>query len=235
MISEKQLAANRENARKSTGPKTEAGKNRSKLNAVRHCLTGQVTVMTEQDRIAFEAFTLQIVESFHPKTAAERQLAHVYATSQWRINRAAALEEGLFTLALSEEEALAHLSIEQPEVHASLNNAAAFRDDPKAFDKLSLYTNRLISQSERVLRQLKQLQAERKAHENSSMLDAVELYRYHKMKELPFDPRENGFVFSNDEIRAYIHRQKLAFRAENARKLEYNRAAYDEKYENQAA
>jgi uncharacterized membrane-anchored protein YjiN (DUF445 family) len=38
MASEKQIAANRQNAEKSTGPKTESGKSRSRSNAVRHRL-----------------------------------------------------------------------------------------------------------------------------------------------------------------------------------------------------
>jgi hypothetical protein len=40
-ISEKQLEANRRNAQKSTGPRAEAGKERSRLNAFRHHITGQ--------------------------------------------------------------------------------------------------------------------------------------------------------------------------------------------------
>jgi hypothetical protein len=38
MASEKQIAANRKNAEKSTGPKTESGKRKSRSNAVRHRL-----------------------------------------------------------------------------------------------------------------------------------------------------------------------------------------------------
>jgi len=41
MISEKQLEANRSNALLSTGPKTEAGKKRSSMNALRHGINGQ--------------------------------------------------------------------------------------------------------------------------------------------------------------------------------------------------
>ena len=43
MATEEQIAANRRNAELSSGPKTEAGRNRSRMNALRHGLTGQVT------------------------------------------------------------------------------------------------------------------------------------------------------------------------------------------------
>src|SRR5580658_3539589 len=49
MATEEQIAANRLNAQSSSGPKTEAGRNRSRMNARRHGLTGQVTTMTDED------------------------------------------------------------------------------------------------------------------------------------------------------------------------------------------
>src|SRR5471032_1684674 len=67
MISEKQLAANRANAEKSTGPQTPEGKNRSKLNAVRHNLTGQVAALTEPDRVAFNAFSQDLIRDLDPR------------------------------------------------------------------------------------------------------------------------------------------------------------------------
>jgi hypothetical protein len=64
-LSDKQLAANRANAQRSTGPKTEEGKRRSSLNARRHNLTGQVTAMTEEDRIAHDAFSESLTRLSH--------------------------------------------------------------------------------------------------------------------------------------------------------------------------
>ncbi len=87
MLSEKQLAANRANAQLSTGPKTEEGKRRSSLNARRHNLTGQVTAMTEEDRIAHNAFSEALIKAMAPEGALELQLAQRIATDSWRLNR----------------------------------------------------------------------------------------------------------------------------------------------------
>lgn len=47
MASEKQIAANRANAKRSTGPKTELGKSRSSQNAFRHGLS----ISNQQDEL----------------------------------------------------------------------------------------------------------------------------------------------------------------------------------------
>ena len=44
-VSELKLLANRLNAQKSTGPRTEAGKNKSKINALKHGLRAQELVI----------------------------------------------------------------------------------------------------------------------------------------------------------------------------------------------
>lgn len=48
-ISERKIEANRRNARQSTGPKTEAGKQASRLNAVTHGLLAKAVVITAGD------------------------------------------------------------------------------------------------------------------------------------------------------------------------------------------
>src|SRR5262245_14348220 len=56
MATERQIAANRRNARKSTGPKTKAGKTRSSGNSYRHGMTSRVAAneegMQEVERLA---------------------------------------------------------------------------------------------------------------------------------------------------------------------------------------
>ena len=49
MASNRQVAANQQNAKKSTGPKSEAGKKRSSRNALKHGLAGNGNLLTERD------------------------------------------------------------------------------------------------------------------------------------------------------------------------------------------
>jgi hypothetical protein len=229
MLSEKQLEANRLNALKSTGPKTAEGKQRSSLNATRHGLTGQVVVLPEEDMAAFLQFTSELIQSFEPADARERQLAQSYASLQWRINRAAAIEENMFALGHMEQVA-ENLNLDHPEIHNGVTIAKTFRADFREFDRLSMYSHRLVSQSDKVLKQLTQLQAERKLRCQKEMVEATRLTRYHRMLDTPFDPQKNGFVLTNDQIAVHLQRENLKSRALEAERMDFNRGAYSKKY-----
>src|ERR1700728_4147464 len=104
MISEKQLEANRNNAQLSQGPVTDEGRKRSRMNALRHGLTGQVTTMTDEDRTAHEKFSKALIHDLAPHGAMETQFAQRIATDSWRLNRASAIEDNLFAVGLFENE-----------------------------------------------------------------------------------------------------------------------------------
>src|SRR5215471_240030 len=74
-----QLAACRENAQFSTGPKTLEGKKRSSLNVFRHGLTGQIVIHTPEDQAAFQKHCDAIREALAPVGALELELAQAIA------------------------------------------------------------------------------------------------------------------------------------------------------------
>ena len=82
------IAANRANAQKSTGPRTEAGKARSRANALKHGLTGAGVALPGEDAAAIEASFLQVQEEFAPTTLAGMRLVRDVAAIWVRQDRA---------------------------------------------------------------------------------------------------------------------------------------------------
>ena len=74
MTSFRQIEANRANAFRSTGPKTEAGKRRSRRNAVRHGLTAETVVVALEDIKDYQAFEATIIADYDAQTAVAREL-----------------------------------------------------------------------------------------------------------------------------------------------------------------
>jgi hypothetical protein len=69
MTSFRQIEANRGNVLRSTGPKTEAGKRRSRRNAVRHGLTAETLVVALEDIEDYQAFEAAIIADYDARTA----------------------------------------------------------------------------------------------------------------------------------------------------------------------
>jgi hypothetical protein len=98
MTSFRQFRANRANARKSTGPVTEEGKQRSRCNAVRHGLTAETVIGALEDAEDYKAFEAAIIADYDAQSAVERELILRLASLLWRLRRATAMETGLFEI-----------------------------------------------------------------------------------------------------------------------------------------
>src|SRR5262245_25083658 len=98
MTSYRQIAANRRNALKSTGPKTESGKQVSRCNAVRHGLTAETVLSALEDVEDYKAFEAAITADYDAQSAVERELVLRLASILWRLRRATTMETGLFEI-----------------------------------------------------------------------------------------------------------------------------------------
>jgi hypothetical protein len=98
MTSVKQFEANRRNSLKSTGPKTEAGKQASRCNAVRHGLTAETVIGALEDAEDYRAFELAITADYDAQSAVERELVLRLVSLLWRLRRATTIETGLFEI-----------------------------------------------------------------------------------------------------------------------------------------
>jgi hypothetical protein len=98
MSSYRQIEANRRNALRSTGPKTEAGKSVSRCNAVRHGLTAETVISALEDAEDYKAFEASITADYDAQSAIERELVLRLPSILWRLRRAVTMETGLFEI-----------------------------------------------------------------------------------------------------------------------------------------
>ena len=88
------MAANRRNAAHSTGPRSTAGKRRSRSNALQHGLTAETVVPTLEDADDYRVFEAAIAADYRPRTAVERHLVARLTSLLWRLRRALLIETG---------------------------------------------------------------------------------------------------------------------------------------------
>jgi hypothetical protein len=90
-ISEKQLAANRRNAQKSTGPRTAKGKAVSSRNATTHGLySGDIIIKSpylKESRKEYNRLLADLFDELQPTTMFQVCLVHKIASCLWRLRR----------------------------------------------------------------------------------------------------------------------------------------------------
>ena len=96
MATDAQIAANRRNSQKSTGPKTPEGKKTVSQNAVRHGLLSTNVLVPGEDPEAYQLFAYQMFEELQPDGILERMLVKRIIDTQWRLERLAQVEAALY-------------------------------------------------------------------------------------------------------------------------------------------
>ncbi|HEY3455930.1 MAG TPA: hypothetical protein VGK64_15090 [Bryobacteraceae bacterium] len=134
MSTESQIQANRENAKLSTGPKTEATKAVSALNNTRHGLTGAFRVLPSESQSEFDALLAAFREEHQPETLTETTLIEAMAQHHWLRRRALNLESSCYdpeTGAVTDEKQLAlylrYQTTHERAFHKSLNDLLKLR------------------------------------------------------------------------------------------------------------
>jgi hypothetical protein len=96
MATEKQIAANRRNALKSTGPKSPEGKAAVRLNALRHGLRARTVVLPGEKAEDFHQLCADLEAEWQPQSCTEQLLVEQMAVAQWKLARVDACETALF-------------------------------------------------------------------------------------------------------------------------------------------
>src|SRR6516165_1417381 len=94
--SEKQILANRRNSQHSTGPRSEAGKSVSRMNALQSGLHAESLTIRSEEPAAFEALKAEYYAELAPAGAVERDLVDTIIHNQWMLRRYRRVEEEIW-------------------------------------------------------------------------------------------------------------------------------------------
>ncbi len=165
-----------ESDNQSTGPRTDEGKQRSSQNALKHGLFSTKSfLLPGESQEEFDKLLYRYNRHHQPKGPIEEDLVLHLAHTEWRRRRIPALEVD---------------SIER-----SLESGDPER---KFMHTYSIYDQRFLRLIQSTLKTLGELQAKRKKETAIQFRIAVVLYKYNKTNYIPWNPADDGFVFSPD-------------------------------------
>jgi hypothetical protein len=150
---------NRANAQKSTGPTSKPGKQRSRMNAVKHNLSGQHLILQDSELEAYNRMCASMLNDLNPKSEPEFQIAQKIVDINFRLNRLTAIENNLFNFGLiANETSMDH--DDRLEVMAA--QTRAWTGHAGCFDTLGRCENRLSRQLLKYQEEFERLQSVRK-------------------------------------------------------------------------
>ena len=181
MASPAQASANLANAQNSTGPRTEAGKQRSARNAVTHGLTSALVVLPTENQEEFDAYREQIHQNLAPGNTFEAALTDEVVSALWRLRRIDRLE-----------------------------GEAMLTDEPdlKRLNFFSLHSGRLRRGLAITMKLLLQAKEMREKTEKAELADAVLIRKSDLISNRSTNLQQFGFDLSLDHVDRVIRREQ---------------------------
>jgi hypothetical protein len=173
-VSEKKRLANQRNARKSTGPKTVAGKKRSSQNAITHGVFCQEISFLKEDRPLMIELRREFIRSLKPQTVLELSFVDAIVENHWKLRRLRISESVAHEWELRDylKEQKKDFETEMqtksdPDYCAIVAAIAMMQRDPDNLEKYARLQQRLQNMIHRNLKELRMLR------ENQKELDAL--------------------------------------------------------------
>jgi len=214
------------------GPASPEAKERVRYNALRHGFTGQVLIMTPEEREKFDAFVNGMMTDLAPVGTHETFLANSMVEEAWRLNQIRARCANLSAVGDFDGAGDKYRPLEDPNprsddagIETAVIDSVVARDQSKQLALMSLYSQRTQRAYEKYKKELNELQAQRKAAREAELEEARLLFQLADSQGLAYDPRKDGFVFSVQSIRARAerhHRLILAKRTEGDYRKKHN-------------
>jgi hypothetical protein len=153
-LSEKRLAANRANAKLSTGPRTAAGKINSSRNAITHGFTAQSILLPGESRSKFLKLIADLTTEFQPATTDQHGLVVTMAVARWRVFRAWTMESTSIT---HEQNRLADTNSGEDPATQTMLAIRSLNQQPHNLDNVSRHEGRFDRQYHRAADRLLRL------------------------------------------------------------------------------
>jgi hypothetical protein len=164
-MSEKKLLANRQNAQRSTGPRTADGKRAASQNAVTHGLLSRDVLLPDEDGGALNTLRAELIAELAPAGTLETMWVDIVVACLWKWRRLNRLEHGTFVFHQNENSEHARLFPPTRPLAAAEHLALVLVRDTNHGDqlgKLARYEAMLERRLVRVLHELERLQAARR-------------------------------------------------------------------------
>jgi hypothetical protein len=167
MASPAQMAANRRNAQRSTGPRTEEGKKAVRLNAVKHGMTAEVIVLAHESAADYHEIRATLIEDYAPATSKELMLVDQIAAGYWRTIRARRFETALFDEQIVAKKRYHRKDLEPNPGQDDRVAAAVLQEiEPKELDNYFRYDGTISRDYYRAINTLEKMQAARRREED---------------------------------------------------------------------
>jgi hypothetical protein len=213
MSSAAQITANQHNSQLSTGPRSEAGKQKAALNSTRHGFTGQVVLLTAEEAEPYRLFNEAFQKQLAPVGPIEQQLVRAIIDANWRINQLQSTESAIY--ALGHRQYLDQFSDETPELAAAMARALTFENKRKELDRIHRYESRLNRQLAKDTAQLHELQQTRRERDEKEEERALRIHRNFRKQGKNWDPADFGFVWSTTQLDAMAGRRAILLAAQS--------------------
>ena len=159
MTSDKQIEANRRNALRSTGPRTDEGKAASSQNAISHGLLARQVVIAGESEDEFASLQQRLQASLEPVGELELMLADRIVSNFWRLGRTGRIEVELFDVVMADAIFCSVSSDEPMTVGKSVSMDFGMTN---SLSKLQRYESHIERSLFRSLHELQRVQAARK-------------------------------------------------------------------------
>ena len=205
MATDRQIEANRRNAKKSTGPKSADGKSASKGNAWKHGLAASTMLFCprrHEDFADFEEMRHELMDSWQPVGMKETQLVEMIAGAYARMQRNERIESGFMNGALANMQRRFGLP-DTPTGEDDFGCGIVAGDEKHqlTFETLDRYRRNAWLDHDRAVRRLEAMQKQRRQMEIDEKEEQLrEAQRQEKLAEIRAASTAKPVVFATEDM-----------------------------------